>query len=147
MANHYLQFSEVIPNLTKPEAKWAEARLKEMTDKWDEDPDEGWYFKWEIHEEHKGDEEKNGTHIWFFAEESGEPEHVVAFAKEFLRKFRPDSYFSISWASFCDKLRPGEFDGGACFVTAEREEWLVAYDFIQSKTKAFETQMKKASSL
>lgn len=137
MANNYLQFSEIIPNITPEEAAWAKARLHEMTDKFHEDPDEGWYFEWAVHEAH---DPTDGPHIWVYSEEGSEPEHVAQFFKEFLKKFRPNECLSLTWASFCDKLRVGEFGGGGFFVTATKEYWYSPYDDISQETKKFKAQ-------
>lgn len=144
MANNYTQFSEIIDNATPEEIEWAKKRLAEMEVKFFEsNGDAGWYFESEVHEKKHGG--NDGPHIWVFAEEGGEPEHVAEFAQEFLKKFRPNACFSLTWASFCDKLRVGEFDGGGLFVTAEKIEWYLPFDFISQKTKEFEESKKSAS--
>lgn len=134
MANHYLQFCEVIPDITPEEETWIRNRVQEMNDKFsDASGEDGWYFEWKITK----DPDDKLPHLTVYAEESAEPEHVAAFAQEFLRKFRQDSSFHLSWAGFCDKLRPGEFGGGAVFVTAETQEWMGTYDFIEEQKALF----------
>lgn len=139
MANNYLQFSETIDNLTPEERVWATERLKEMMSKWEDDPDTGWYFEWRI-------EDLPKPHLWLFSGESAEPEHVAAFVQEFLKKFRPEECFSLTWAATCSKMRVGEFDGGAVFVTAEYVHWMVAYDFVEKETKKFKASKKEKKS-
>ena len=141
MANNYLQFSEAINNITPEEAEWSRARLQEMTDKFsDSCGDEGWYFEWAIHEAHSGEET---PHIWLYAEEGGEPDHVAEFVQEFLNKFRPSESFSLTWACFCSKPRVGEFDGGGIFVTAKDVKWFVPVDLIEKARNEFENSLKK----
>lgn len=140
LANNYLQFSEIIEKVTAEEAAWAKARLHEMTEKFsDHNGDEGWYFEWSIHEAH---DPADGPHIWVYSEEGAEPEHVAVFFQEFLKKFRPDSCLSLTWAAFCDKLRVGEFDGGAVFVTAKDIIWHTTGSFLDEQKKLFDKKRK-----
>lgn len=145
MANNYLQFSEVINNITPEETEWARTRLKEMTDKFsDSCGDEGWYFEWAVHDAH---DPTQGPHVWVYAEEGGEPEHVAEFFQEFLKKFRPDECLSLTWASFCSKLRVGEFGGGGFFVTAKKAYWYNPYDDIDHETKKFKMIQEEAKKM
>jgi hypothetical protein len=139
VANIYLQFSEVINNLTEQEAEWAKNRLTEMTNKFsDSYGEEGWDFEWEIKKSLDGE-----TYVWMYSEESSSPEHVVSFAQEFLKRFRPDGSFAITWASFCDKPRVGEFDGGGAFVTANSVDWFSPSSSINAARHEFEKRRKK----
>jgi hypothetical protein len=139
LANNYLQFSEVINKVTPEEAEWAKSRLTEMTEKFAEGGDEGWYFEWAVHEAH---DPLEGPHIWLFSEEGAEPEHVAAFVQEFLKKFRPDGCFSLTWAAFCDKLRVGEFTGGGIFVTAKKVAWFNPDFDVGEEVKKFQAMQK-----
>lgn len=140
MANNYLQFSEVIDDITPEESKWAVARLTEMTDKFRDTFEDGWDFQWDVHSEH---DVHNKPHIWVYAEEGGEPSHVADFFQEFLKKFRPNESLSLTWASYCSKLRVGEFDGGGFFATAKDVKWFSAHSLIDDAREKFKKGLKK----
>ena len=152
MANNYLQFSEAISQLTEEERAWCEARLRHLEEAlpaFDKDgenensvpgaPEDEPYlsgvmclgFQWSI------DREQDGYCLWMYAEESGDVEHVALFAQEFLARFRPHDYFTLTWAETCSKPRIGEFSGGAIFVTAEETAWNGAFSWIDEKTTKF----------
>ncbi len=62
---------------------------------------------------------EGGEFAWFYAEEAGRPGNVAELVQEFLAKFDPESAWTTTYAETCDKMRLGEFSGGAVFVTAE----------------------------
>ena len=171
MADNYLQFSQVIANLTEAEEAWLDEQLQpirvfgetefpedavpaELANKeadWtgarflrdnpDYDPD--WQvlgFECEIHDD---DEEGWGRHLWVYAEESGEPDNVAWLVKKFLKKFRPDQCWSLTYATTCSKLRVGEFGGGAVFITADTICWQNAYGFIEDQRAAFQQEEQR----
>ena len=61
----------------------------------------------------------DGSSALFDCDESGDPEAVAVLIHAFFKKFRPDGYFEIGWATTCSKSRPGEFGGGTYVVTAQ----------------------------
>lgn len=61
----------------------------------------------------------DGSSALFDCDESGDPEAVATLIHAFFKKFRPDGYFKIGWATTCSKSRPGEFGGGTYVVTAQ----------------------------
>ena len=160
MANNYLQFSEAISDLTDDECDWLHRQLetvyvfgdREYTDAgvpgdlspsdatWsgcralrdypDADGDVG--FQCEFL-----DNEELGPNLWLYAEEGGDPLRVAHLVQKFLRKFRTDQCWSLTYATTCSKLRLGEFSGGAVFVTAEAVESFDAYDFVTARQTAF----------
>jgi hypothetical protein len=172
MANNYLQFSEVIPHLTRDEEAWLRQQLEEIyvfgdceyaSDQilkdlsladadWSgfrlwrnteaDDPD--WLgFDWEFRD---GDEwDDYGRHLWLYTEESGEPAHVAHLVQTFLRRFRPDQCWALTFAETCSKMRVGEFSGGGCFVTADEIRWQGGYTFVEEQRKAFMEAQKKQS--
>ena len=81
-----------------------------------------------------------GRHLWLYAEEFGEPNEVAWLVKKFLKQFRPDQCWSLTWATTCSKLRIGEFSGGAFFVTAEEIKRQDDYQFVGREQAAFEAQ-------
>ncbi len=114
MANHYLQFSEII-ELEPAEVAWWKSRLDEMWRRRDEDMD------YDLPAEFKLEEDPTGTaSIWIHADEGGDPEAVGELVREFFKACRPAGVFSLTWASWCSKPRIGEFGGGGLRVTADR---------------------------
>lgn len=160
MADSYLEFSEVLPCMTADEEAWlrtqleivyvfgeqeyAEGHLPEELDSaeaawygcraWrdleDYEPDESTPvgFAWEFHDDQgpRG----WGRHAWFHAEENGDPWRVAHVVQKFLRRFRPDQCWSLTYALTCSKPCAGEFGGGGLFVTAEAIRFVDAHDFV-----------------
>ena len=72
------------------------------------------------------------------------PDNVAWLVQKFLKKFRPDQCWSLTYATTCSKPRAGEFGGGAMFVTADEIKWQNAYDFIEEQRAAFKAKQSKA---
>ena len=127
MANNYTQFSEVLPNLTDEEAQWLKEQL--------EIGSEGF----EVLYQFDTDDERDGwgRHLWFYAEEVGDPEQVACLVQKFLQRFRPDQYWALTFACTCSKPRVGAFAGGAVFVTANDIKWQHSHEFIATEAKVF----------
>jgi hypothetical protein len=142
MADNYVQFSENLDSLTPEEADWLSEQLAEdplphcprflldFTDRETDDTDHG--FQYDLH----GD--SHDHHLWISAEERGDVERVAHLVQKFLRQFRPDQCWSLTYATTCSKLRLGEFGGGAVFVTADDIRWNDSYDFVEEQRKALE---------
>ena len=142
MADNYLQFSASLNSLTPEEADWLKEQLAEdplvhcprflldLTDREADDTDYGFQYDF------RGD--SPDRHIWIYADECGDVERVAHLVKKFLRQFRPDQCWSLTYATTCSKLCLGEFGGGAVFVTADDIRWNDSYDFIEEQRKAFE---------
>lgn len=159
MANNYLQFSEIIARLSQPEEAWLKEQLEsicvygeeeypkdavpvELADRepdWSgvrflrdkEDHDPCWDslgFEYRFHDD--PGEGGWGRHLWLYAEECGNPDNAAHLVQKFLKQFRPDQWWSITYATTCSKPRAGEFGGGAIFVTADKIAWQNAYDFV-----------------
>ena len=159
MANNYLQFSEVIPQLTTQEADWLRGQLEVVCvfgehehpedklppgldrdkadwigcrayrDMLDYDPNYGWDLGFEYDFSQDDHDQDWGRHLWLYADESGAVDRVSHLVQKFLKAHRPDESWSLTWAVSCSKPRVGEFGGGAVFVTAEEITWQDAYDF------------------
>lgn len=144
MANLYNQWSEYFRLDSKEEADWLKSVLQlnindypEVADLPDDDYDdykatqkilaekfginvtldEAEYFPGFAA---KFEDDHSGVYLW---SEYGHLENAANIFQAFLKKFSPDRYFKIEWASTCSKFRPGEFGGGAVFVTADNVEW------------------------
>ena len=155
MANNYLQFSECIC-IEAEEFEWAEKYLgildefygledaeaeahpdyklyRSVLDTFEIDMDaESFDFEWDIE-----NRKKNSALLCIFSEESGNLENAALFIQQFLRKFRPDGYVSLTWAATCSKMRAGEFGGGAAFITAENIEFMDSYSWVDKQIAEF----------
>jgi hypothetical protein len=170
MAENWLQFSEVISQLTPNEESWLRTQLQwiavqdgreiEVDDQgldgavdgqWvgprflrdyedeaeDYDPSCGELgFQFDFHDDHDTPDGW-GRHLWLYAEDGGEPNHAAWLVRKFLRRFRPDQCWSLTWSTSCSKPRVGEFGGGAVFVTATAIRWQNAYDFVERLREVF----------
>lgn len=166
MADNYLEFSQVVPNLTELEETWLKEQLQtirvfgekeyaedavpaELADK---EPDwKGVRFlrekddynpAWDalgFEHEFASDSDENGwgRHLWIHADDWGSPENVAYLVKKFLKNFRPDQCWSLTYAATCSKARVGEFEGGAVFVTADAIQHQNARAFIEEQRMVF----------
>lgn len=145
MANNYLQFSEVIPNLIPEEEAWLKQQLgliavrdgekREIPD-WNDEATAGadwigprFLQDYEDYEpmgsgpdfEYQFDDDGPsnwGRHLWVYGAEYGDPGQVAHLVQKLLKRFRRDQCWSLTYAQTCSKLRVSEFSGGAVFVTA-----------------------------
>ena len=162
MANNYLQFSEVLKDLTEPEETWLKEQLQKtdnatMDDEDDEDStsssqsyaflrDKPEYdadcdslgFDYDFHDDE--DMVNWGYHLWVYAEECGNADNVAWLVRKFLKQFRPTQCWSLTWAGTCSKPRVGEFGGGAVFVTADEIKYQDSYDFVEQERAAFKAK-------
>jgi hypothetical protein len=163
MANNYLEFSEVLADITPEEHAWIEKQLgsgwidgngKPLPDDCADDAeDECPLFIAEYDPETDpapvGPDKDWGdagfAHGWdgddcllIYADESGIVEHVAYFVHKFLRTFRKNDCWGLTWAGTCSKPRIGEFGGGAIFVTAEDIQFENSYDWVERQRVAFQ---------
>jgi hypothetical protein len=177
MADNYLEFSEVIADLSQEEADWLRSQLETVhvfadreyrEDQVPDDPDPGeadWIgcrayrdvpecaeyvrdlgmegpgFVYSLDDDH--DTLGNGRrHLWIHAGEWGYVDGAARLVRKFLKRFRPDQCWSLTYATVCSKPRVGEFGGGAVFVTADEIRWQDAYDFVEQQRAAFQQHGK-----
>jgi hypothetical protein len=169
MADNFLEFSEVVKDLTEPEEAWLKEQLQpirffgdreypedavpaELTDtepdwagvrflrdKTDRDPDwDALGFEYAFHED--GEPGGWGRHLWLYTECWGDVDNVAWLVQKFLKTFRPDQCWSLTYSTTCSKPRVSEFSGGAVFVTADTILWQNAYKFIEEQRTAFEAK-------
>jgi hypothetical protein len=166
VADNYLQFSEVIANLTEQEEAWLKGQLQPvrvfgeteypedavpaeladtdadwsgvrfLRDKTDHDP------QWDaLGFEYSFHEDHDtggwGRHLWVYSEVWGDVGNVAWLVQKLLKQFRPDQCWSLTYSATCSKPRAGEFGGGAVFVTADTIRWQNAYDFVEEQRAAF----------
>ena len=141
MADNYLEFSEIIDNLTTKEAAWLDRQLDTdakagcpvfLVDYPDRDPyDTGCGFAYSF------EEYGNQRCLWISSAEGNNVDCAAHLVKKFLKRFRPDQCWSLTYAESCSKLRAGEFGGGAVFVTADEINHLNTYEFVYKLQEAF----------
>jgi hypothetical protein len=139
MANSYLQFSARLDIAKASEKTWLERYLPlfdcdhdpsfpELLESLARDAELcGAYEGYKTVKELVGDEycqawsieRGDPEYVWFFAEEGGSPEMVLALVHIFMAHFKKEGLFELSWACYCDKLRFDEFGGGAGFANSD----------------------------
>lgn len=165
MAESYVQFSEVLAPLSDAEANWLRQQLETVyvfadrafsAGELPEDlvPDDADRVCARVFRDFGNDDEELGfeyefrsdpelgQHLWLYADEWGSPHLVAHLVQEFLRQFRPNAWWSLTYATSCFKPRIGEFGGGALFVTAEAIESFEVGDFLEQRRAAFQGRPK-----
>jgi hypothetical protein len=149
-----VQFSVVIPKITKREETWLgsylsrpddeelkdEKKLNEWMDhrgnpydKLDSEEPEFWpHFNWEV----IGEEREKS--LWIYSDEDGNIDSIGHVIQKFLQEFRPNDCFHMEWASICSKLRADAFNGGAIFVTAEEVKWTTTQEWVSEQLELFQ---------
>lgn len=141
MADNYTEFSETLDNLTPDEEKWLNEQLAS-------DPCTGCPVFVADYEEHDPDETGYGFCVLFqcddencnlaiYSDGYGQVGRVAHLVQKFLKRYRPDQYWSLTFSNTCSSPRVGEFGGGAVFVTADEIRWHHTHDFIEQQRAAF----------
>lgn len=140
--NTYLQFSQVMPHLKDEEVAWlmkyVEHRHRGLDieghehDFDDDGPFPNFGFKILRSKEW-------GQYAWFYASQAGDIAQVAETVQEFIKALRPTSSFSMTWADYADTLQPGQFDGGAIFVTADDIKMFHAGEWVREQEAQFST--------
>ena len=152
MADNYVEFSQVLPHLNDAEIAWLQDQLQEVVVVEDQEHPIG-SVPAEVEENHAtwrgarflhncddvtgwGDEiefayafrfeDGNvdwGRHLWIYSEQYGSVDQVAWLVQKFLRQFRPQDIWALTYACTCSKPRIAEFGGGAVIVTADELRW------------------------
>jgi hypothetical protein len=156
--DYYIQFSEVIDNVTSEELEWfnKEVHPPYREENWDDEKIQTWmqerrivdlddieYYpsfdfkvttKWDV-----------PTNIWIFSDDScsGNVDHVAELMQRFLRKFRPDDCFYLGWCCYCSRPAVGEAGGGAIFVTADGIKSVSSFGMIDEWRRDHEKKYTK----
>lgn len=139
MANNYIQFSAqfALPKGAKIKkvkawlalAKGEPREPDDTTDAWDGTPDSP-NAPWRDSDDPDNlpcfqcDVDENG--LWVYSEENGGTDGAVALVQEYWAKFGPpdgDEEGIIEFACTCEKMRVGEFGGGAVAFTRTKVKW------------------------
>lgn len=157
MSNSYLLFSERIDDLTKEEKAWIDDLPSDCH--YDDDEGPGTRDDWEqkfnaaliaYGLDTSGIADTLGTfpdfacktregYWWLYAEESADIAHVACVVQAFIKKFRPDYVFKLTWCGYCDKPRIGEFGGGWLVVGADKAIWGNTWERADEITEALQT--------
>ncbi len=165
MADYYMEFSQVLPNLTDDELDWLGKQLEVVhvfdgrevaADSMpaDLDPEQVEWSGYRFYRDYEDDlpdaedagfcfeliereDSDFGRHLWVHVEDHGELGPLAHLVQKFLRRFRPDTSWSTTYASTCSKPRVDSFGGGAVFVTADEIKFDSAWDFIEREAAAF----------
>lgn len=144
MANNYLQFSEEIGGISQEEKEWIDSVPQgiEFSDNPDYEDDEEWITAFETAlEEHSFSDAQIAELLgagnidefpqfecktkdgcwWLYAEEYADIEHVACVIQAFIRRFRPEFIFKLTWAETCDKPRIEQFGGGWLVVSKDEQ--------------------------
>jgi hypothetical protein len=141
MADYFTLFSAEIPALAPNEREWATQLLDadcpdpvlaaagiapETVDRQD------WPgFEWQFIEP--------ASDLWIVSHGAANLEHVAAFVRAFLGRFRPAQCWKMSWAETCSKPRVGDFGGGAVFVTSAGFTFLNSGEWLERQRREFES--------
>ncbi len=87
-------------------------------------------------------DEDRGRHLWIYSQEHGYVDHVAHLVQKFLRKFRPDQCWSLTYAGTCSKPRVGDFGGGVVFVTTTAIKYFNAWEFVEQQEKRYKRKFK-----
>ena len=130
---------ELPERLAAKDADWIGCRVYRDLEEYDSSEFEFVGFEYTFHDD---DHPPGGwgRHLWLYAEESGFVDRLAHLVQKFLRKFRRDQCWSLTYATTCSKPRVGEFGGGAGFITAKEIKWQNAYDFIEEQRRAFQQE-------
>ncbi len=162
MADNFVQFSEVISDLTEEEAAWLSDQLDTVAvidgepysvddtaaqlpagktldqatwrgprflleeqsgcaDRLATEADELLGFAFDFSDCEPGNDGER--ELWLYSDEHGDLNQVTQFVQKFLRRFRPDQSWTLTYAETCSKPRIGEFGGGAVVVRANAVDW------------------------
>lgn len=128
MANNYVQMSEAITDITKPEADWLQKVLgldieqeegrRALEAELHLDLDSAVLDDWPgfVADLRRGD--GCDTVLYIYGEEHVNLNAVEILVREFICRFRPDYIFTCTTAETCSKPRVGEFGGGWMVVSA-----------------------------
>jgi hypothetical protein len=155
MSDHYCQFSEAF-TVSKKEKEWIDAHLETLGKLDDLDQDS----KMLKHYERLYGEDvcfgvgfeayaiwmkrHNEYRCYINAEQDGIADHAAAFLQQFLKHNRPSESLHLTWSFSCSSLIPGDFGGGAAFITVKKIEWLDTHGWIADMKKAFDQKREAA---
>jgi hypothetical protein len=140
MADNYTEFSESLSIESQTEEEWVRAALTTGPASWlpDPDDDDDLGFEWEFQGELGRREDSR--RLCLYSVEHGSAYNAALFVQAFLRRFRPDRSFALSYAETCSKPRVGAFGGGALFVTAGEIRGISTVEWLDQQVTRFQQE-------
>ena len=126
MADYFTHFSCILNVGTAANATRAVERYHAFADRLERDNAESIGFELTVPQAHP-------TTLWIHDEESGEPQHVIAFIAELGPLLGLKGLWGFEWAHTCSKSRNDAFGGGAHVLdlaTGETTGWLSTNEWL-----------------
>ncbi len=143
-----LQFVEVIggqeyredqvpSHLVGREPEWQGCRFLRDIEDADEYSECGAGFGYEFADDHDTPDGWD-RHLWVHDDGGASLECLVHLVQKFLRRFRPQDCWSVTYAKVCSLPRVGEFGGGGIVVTAKAIKSRNAHTWVQQQRAALQ---------
>lgn len=145
MSNCYMWFLSRIDHISPQEETWLSTALCKVRDAFinGETEEEGNFdFEFVDVSYEKNNPPPGNRSLIFKSDEGGDPWHVGKFVQAFLKEFRPDDSFFLTYAYFSDKPRYNDSGGGAIYVTAKTLKLQDAGDFAKECEKELNKKAK-----
>lgn len=151
MANNYTLFSVEVVDLTEKEKKWFKEELRgaeedefstaEQLEAWlkeheADDLDQYPEFNWEFEPDGKK------QNLLIFSDENGNLDQVCSLLQRWLKAFHPNESIGVEWAVTCSKMRPGEFGGGAVFITTDKRTYMNSASWLMEARRKWKERKK-----
>lgn len=150
MTSHYTLFAAAVPCATSSQEVWARELMEalERMDYEDWKPEDRELIKEALGLEEDGLDDVWGVPGWdivngdFFlhSDEAANTELTALILQAFIIKHIPNHTMSFSWAYTCSSPRPGEFGGGACYISADEIEY---FDVVSMVTNYADQKKRK----
>jgi hypothetical protein len=126
MTDYYTQFSIGI-KYKKKAREWLDEKLNYYSgDEYDQEVFDNGEANWGI--DHEFDDDKG--YLYLSSEVAPDLDKLVEVLQEYLQKFDPKGFISVTWADFCSKLHVDTFGGGAAAITAKEVKYCNIYEFV-----------------
>ena len=142
MADYYAQFSTRLEKLNAEEAEWLRDQLdrdfeEDERPTWLDEADDAPGFEWDLFEDTLG--------LWTMNGSATDLHSATELVREFLERFRPNSYWSIQYATTCSRPKLDAFGGGVAFVTAAEVEFHDGGNWLSQRIESFESRPSSPS--
>ena len=140
MADNYQQWSAAIEELTEEEMAWIEKVFENSPEEEEEEEEE----EEDVlcvsetgvgHVEFTHIVDRSAHTFYAYAEEYADLSPLIRLVSAFIKKFRPDYVFKLSWADTCSKPRAGEFTGGGVVVSREGDTWFILDEILDEEVE------------
>ena len=73
--------------------------------------------------------------LWVWSMDYGDVYNVALLVQVFLARFDRDDRWGMEWVNTCSKPRPGEFGGGAVFVTKDEMRFMTTSEWLREQVE------------